>query len=91
MGMEDGRRGTFVVGYCGSLLRISVDLKLIPCVVYAQGGRPFFQNPPQLRREMRDFGKSNGKDKCKGMENGRHGTFIVEESGPLLPIFVDLS
>ena len=39
--------------------------------VYAQGGPLFFQNPPQLRREMRDFGKSNGKDKGKGMENGR--------------------
>ena len=91
MGMEDGRRGTFVVGYCRSLLRISVDPKLISCVVYGLGGQLFFQNPPQLRREKRGFGKTNGKEKSKGMEDRRHGTFIVEESLFLLRIFVDRS
>jgi hypothetical protein len=56
-----------------------------------RAGPLFFQNPPQFRREKTDFGKSNGKDKSKGMENGRYGTFIVEESWFLLRIFVDRS
>jgi hypothetical protein len=56
-----------------------------------RAGRFFFQNPPQLRREKRGFGKTSGKDKSKGMENGRYGTFIVEESWFLLRIFVDRS
>ena len=92
MGMEGGRRGTFVVGYCGSLLRISVDLKLISLRCLRAGRAAFFfQNPPQLRREKRGFGKTNGKEKSKGMEDRRHGTFIVEESLFLLRIFVDRS
>ena len=89
--MEDVRCGTFVVGYCGSLLRISVDLKLISFRCLRAGRAAFFQNPPQLRREKRGFGKTNGKDKSKGMEDRRHGTFIVEESWFLLRIFVDRS
>jgi hypothetical protein len=48
----------------------------------------FFQNPPQLRREMTGFGKSNGNDRRRGVEDGRRGTFIIEESGSLLLISV---
>ena len=33
-----------------------------------------------MRREKTDFGKSNGNDKDKGMEDGGYGTFVVGES-----------
>ena len=72
--------------YCGSPSIWADFLR----VVYTQAGRFFFQNPPQLRREKTDFSESNGKDKRKGMEDGRYGTLSVEDLGFLLRISVDL-
>jgi hypothetical protein len=46
-----------------------------------RAGRFFFQNPPQLQREKTDFSERNGKGNAIGMEDGRYGTFCVEESG----------
>jgi hypothetical protein len=43
-----------------------------------------------LRAKKTDFSESNGKDKRKGMENGRYGTLSVEDLGFLLRISVDL-
>ena len=40
--MEDGHCGTFIVGYRGFLLRISVDLKLISFALFARRRAAFF-------------------------------------------------